>query len=375
MGDQRRVAELRPRLGEAGDVVAVGVGDEDVGDLDPVALGPLQQRPAARRCRRSGRRCRGRGRRPGRRSTATAGSRSSRRSTAPPTFCPGYGRRGAYGAALEQGAGDQLGVVPGRGVADPGEDEEAGAGGAAVRPSAGRAGGRARTRRSSPARPPGSRRDRRRGCASPGWRRRSPRRRASRGPAARPASGGIRSGWAAIDWKAARRVCGNWRASERNGRAAFTQGEPRSSIRAPPPDGSPRGLDQRPAGERVVTERAQPKRPISSATQPPSELPATCGRSTPLPHALLVDGAGEVRRGRLFAFGQRRRRRRSRACRSRAPRARPPAAAITGSQMLRVPPSPWISSSCSLTRAPGFANSACTSPIRRSRKPASEEER
>ena len=45
MGDQRRVAELGPRLGEAGDVVAVGVGDEDVGDLDPVALGPLQQRP------------------------------------------------------------------------------------------------------------------------------------------------------------------------------------------------------------------------------------------------------------------------------------------------------------------------------------------
>ena len=45
VGDQRRVAELGPRLGEAGDVVAVRVGDEDVGDLDPVALGALEQRP------------------------------------------------------------------------------------------------------------------------------------------------------------------------------------------------------------------------------------------------------------------------------------------------------------------------------------------
>ena len=43
MGNQRRVAELRPRLGEAGDVIAVRVGDEDMGDLDPVPLGPLQR--------------------------------------------------------------------------------------------------------------------------------------------------------------------------------------------------------------------------------------------------------------------------------------------------------------------------------------------
>ena len=45
VGDQRRVADLLPCLGQAGDVVAMGMGDEDVGDLDPVALGPLQQRP------------------------------------------------------------------------------------------------------------------------------------------------------------------------------------------------------------------------------------------------------------------------------------------------------------------------------------------
>src|SRR5215203_3090788 len=44
VGDQWRVAELRPRLGETGDVVAVRVGDENVGDLDPVALGALEQR-------------------------------------------------------------------------------------------------------------------------------------------------------------------------------------------------------------------------------------------------------------------------------------------------------------------------------------------
>ena len=43
VGDQRRVAELRPRLGEAGDVVAVRVGDEDPGMLrylDSLGLRP-----------------------------------------------------------------------------------------------------------------------------------------------------------------------------------------------------------------------------------------------------------------------------------------------------------------------------------------------
>ena len=45
VGDQRRPAELLARIGDAGDVVEVRVGDEDVGDLDPVALGSLEQRP------------------------------------------------------------------------------------------------------------------------------------------------------------------------------------------------------------------------------------------------------------------------------------------------------------------------------------------
>src|SRR3954451_487428 len=40
---------------------------------------------------------------------------------------------GGYGAALEQRPRHQLRVVPGGGVADAGEDEEAGAGGTAVR--------------------------------------------------------------------------------------------------------------------------------------------------------------------------------------------------------------------------------------------------
>ncbi len=45
VGDERRVADPLSCLGQAGDMVAVGMGDEDVGDLDAVALGPLQQRP------------------------------------------------------------------------------------------------------------------------------------------------------------------------------------------------------------------------------------------------------------------------------------------------------------------------------------------
>ena len=51
-------AEPLLRRREPGDVVGMGVGDEDVGDLDPVALGPLEQRVEQRRCRRSGRPCR-----------------------------------------------------------------------------------------------------------------------------------------------------------------------------------------------------------------------------------------------------------------------------------------------------------------------------
>ena len=44
VGDQRRAAEPLAGLRQPGDVVDMGVGDEDVGDLDPVALGPLEQR-------------------------------------------------------------------------------------------------------------------------------------------------------------------------------------------------------------------------------------------------------------------------------------------------------------------------------------------
>ncbi|KQX14592.1 hypothetical protein ASC82_04555 [Streptomyces sp. Root431] len=39
--------------------------------------------------------------------------------------------------------------------------------------------------------------------------------------------------------------------------------------------------DQKPAGERAVTERTSFSRPSSSASSPPSEFPATCGRSKP----------------------------------------------------------------------------------------------
>ena len=279
------------------------------------------------------------------------------------------------GAALEQRAGDQLGVVPGRRVADAGEDEEAGAGGAAVRLAAGRPGGRARTRRSSPARPPGSRRGRRRGCASPGWRRRSPRRRASRGRARGRRRAGSAPG-------GRRRSTRRRRARLRERRAS---GDERARRRRPEHAGAAAGAarraarDQRPAGERVVTEAAQPERPISSATQPPSELPATCGRSTPLREALLVHAP----RARLAAVGSTSAgsggvvaearhvdrdapRARPRAGRSPAPRRCGAAEPVDQQQRLARRPR-------RAHRQPGLAKSACTSPIRRSRKPASEE--
>ena len=141
VGHHRHAAELLLRRGQAGDVVAVGVGDQDVGDLDPVLLGPLEQRPevvvavdqhplatgfvgdevgvgqplrvlgplddhsrllpVARACGNSPRRLR-----PGDRDCA----------------------------ALEQGPGDQPRVIPGRRVADGGQGEEASAGRAALGP-------------------------------------------------------------------------------------------------------------------------------------------------------------------------------------------------------------------------------------------------
>ena len=140
-----------------------------------------------------------------------------------------------------------------------------------------------------------------------------------------------------------------------------------------------------------MTEVAQPKRPISSATQPPSELPATCGRSTPFRrHSSYTARArfAAVGSSPSGSGGAAPKPGMSTACTSRSASS----SGITGSQMLRVPPSPWMRSRgsdirgaeltghmdpvCSDTsRAPGLANSACTSPIRRSRKPASEEER
>jgi hypothetical protein len=44
VGHERRVAEPLARLGQSRDVVAVRVGDEDVGDLDLVGRRPLEQR-------------------------------------------------------------------------------------------------------------------------------------------------------------------------------------------------------------------------------------------------------------------------------------------------------------------------------------------
>ena len=126
-----------------------------------------------------------------------------------------------------------------------------------------------------------------------------------------------------------------------------------------------------------MTEAAQPARPISSPTQAPSELPATWGRSTPRSQAALVHRRGQVRRGRLDPGRERRR-----GAEARHVEGEHLALGLEQADH-RVPdacepPSPWIRSSGSRPRAhrhPGLAKSSCTSPIRRSRKPASEEQR
>ena len=141
----------------------------------------------------------------------------------------------------------------------------------------------------------------------------------------------------------------------------------------------PSGARQRPAGESAVTEAAQPARPISSPTQPPSELPATCGRSIPSSAQLVAQRRGEVGGGRLDPGRQRRRGAEAghverdhlalgaRAAASDRVPDRPRAAEPVDQQQR------LARRRSRAHRHPGFANSAWTSPIRRSRKPASEE--
>jgi hypothetical protein len=45
-----------------------------------------------------------------------------------------------------------------------------------------------------------------------------------------------------------------------------------------------RSSDQNPPGEIAHTDAARPRRANSSATNPPMELPARCGRSSPPPN-------------------------------------------------------------------------------------------
>ena len=196
---------------------------------------------------------------------------------------------GRDGAALEQRAGDQLGVVPGRRVADAGQDEEAGAGGAALRLAAGRPGGRARPRRSSPARPPGSR------LGSKTW------------VAHRPVGAVVAVG---VDPAEDQLAAGGGRDPLRVGgeggeHARRAGGAGRRAPRRPAGAGAgpdargrawrgPSGARQRPAGESAVTEAAQPSRPISSPTQAPRLLPATCGRSIPSSSQLACSAAARL---------------------------------------------------------------------------------
>ena len=127
-----------------------------------------------------------------------------------------------------------------------------------------------------------------------------------------------------------------------------------------------------------MTEAAQPARPISSA-DPAAERVA--GDVRALDPALLagrVQRRGQVGGGRLDPVGQRRRR-------AEAGHVEHEHLALGLEQRQhRVPDRPRAAepveqqqrlAAAAAHRHPGFANSACTSPIRRSRKPASEEER
>ena len=71
------------------------------------------------------------------------------------------------------------------------------------------------------------------------------------------------------------------------------------------PGRGPSGRFQRPAVESPVTDSARPAFASSSATQPPSELPATCARSMPSRSRKAATDAGEELRRRLGAVRQR----------------------------------------------------------------------
>ena len=242
-----------------------------------------------------------------------------------------------------------------------------------ARASAGRPGGRARPRRSSPGRPPGSRRGRRGGCASPGWRRRSRWRRSSRGPARGPAAAGIRSGWAAKVASIASRGRRMRRAPRDQRAQPPAPGRGRRALRGPS------GARQRPAGESAVTEAAQPARPISSADPGAEAVAGDVGAldaallaaardrggevaprvgSTPSGSGGAVAEAGHVEDDHLALGAEQAER--------PAPRRASAAAEPVEEEQRRARRS-------RLDCHPGFAKRAWTSPIRRSRKPASEE--
>jgi hypothetical protein len=63
------------------------------------------------------------------------------------------------------------------------------------------------------------------------------------------------------------------------------------------------GSVQKPAGESAVTEPASFRRPSSSASSPPSEFPATWGRSTPIASQKVPSSGATVGRSYARASG------------------------------------------------------------------------
>ncbi len=194
---------------------------------------------------------------------------------------------------------------------------------------------------------------------------------------------------------AARRSAGTRASAPANGRAA------RAAARAELRRGGS-GSGHSPAGPIAVTERARPAKASSSATQPPSELPATAKSSIPRAASPFADRLreprrrglgppqrrraaepGQVDRDHLALLRQQRRHRRPDAAvgaervqqheRGAGPRAVEGERRRDGGGRGHALATLRSGSRAGVAgRQSGLANSACASPMRCSAKPASQ---
>ncbi len=153
----------------------------------------------------------------------------------------------------------------------------------------------------------------------------------------RASAGGTFSGRPTTVRSSPSRVASARAAASSSGLVSFARPR-RSTVRGPS------GFCQSPAGEIRQADAARSAFAISSATQPPSELPATCGRSIPSPprnSEIARPRAAAVGAAPLGNPGDRPKPGMSSAITSRW-RA---SASICGFQTRRVAPRPWIRTS------------------------------